>query len=296
MALEERSGGDFTELLADVPAQARASCPYRLAAMAGGLPNLHLHDEEHLRVRTGAERMGLPPMVLALLDAPGAKERQSIVRAALADCGFEWLSYMAFVRKGNRMQPHSLFTTYVNPGWTRAYLRQYHAACDALHEQLPASGVPMAWDIQELDRHCATLPNPRGVHAFVQAVRGHGIGSGVLFQLPTPGAPSSHTVVGLTSSQSTRQNWPADALGHAVTLGICLHEFLTAHVEKIDICEEMTATQRAILACLREGHSDKQIAWHLQLSLSAVDYHMRQLRRRFAVRNRTQLVQAPHAL
>ena len=40
------------------------------------------------------------------------------------------------------------------------------------------------------------------------------------------------------------------------------------------------------------GESDKRIAHHLRISSHAVDYHMRQLRSRFAVHNRVQLAQA----
>ncbi|HEY0822127.1 MAG TPA: helix-turn-helix transcriptional regulator, partial [Rhizobacter sp.] len=55
---------------------------------------------------------------------------------------------------------------------------------------------------------------------------------------------------------------------------------------------DMSATQLHILEELQQGRSDKEIAYRLQLTMHAVDYHMRQLRRRFSARNRVQLVNA----
>ena len=50
--------------------------------------------------------------------------------------------------------------------------------------------------------------------------------------------------------------------------------------------------QREILRGLALGQSDKEIAYRLNLSAHTVDYHMRRLRQRFAVRNRVQLAHA----
>ena len=55
---------------------------------------------------------------------------------------------------------------------------------------------------------------------------------------------------------------------------------------------DMPAAQQHILNHLIQGRSDKEIAYHLKLSEHTVDYHMRQLRKRFAARNRVQLVNA----
>jgi DNA-binding NarL/FixJ family response regulator len=55
-------------------------------------------------------------------------------------------------------------------------------------------------------------------------------------------------------------------------------------------CPSKGNTRHRILSCLAEGLSDKQIAARLDLSLSNVDYHMRQLRLSFGARNRVQLL------
>jgi DNA-binding CsgD family transcriptional regulator len=53
----------------------------------------------------------------------------------------------------------------------------------------------------------------------------------------------------------------------------------------------LSARQRDVLRCLAVGLADKQIADRLDMSLHTVDYHMRQLRKRFGARNRLQLTQ-----
>jgi DNA-binding CsgD family transcriptional regulator len=58
----------------------------------------------------------------------------------------------------------------------------------------------------------------------------------------------------------------------------------------------MSDRQQSILVQLLQGRSDKEIAYRLELSAHTVDYHMRQLRRRFAARNRVQIVSAARRL
>jgi DNA-binding CsgD family transcriptional regulator len=54
----------------------------------------------------------------------------------------------------------------------------------------------------------------------------------------------------------------------------------------------LSRTQRDVLRCLVRGMADKEISAHLQLSPHTVDYHLRQLRKRFGARNRVQLLLA----
>ena len=78
-------------------------------------------------------------------------------------------------------------------------------------------------------------------------------------------------------------------------LGLCVHELLSLHLrvaEDAPSVAPLSAVQQEILRCLALGQSDKEIAYRLQLSAHTVDYHMRQLRKRFGVRNRVQLMQA----
>jgi DNA-binding CsgD family transcriptional regulator len=80
-----------------------------------------------------------------------------------------------------------------------------------------------------------------------------------------------------------------------LTIGFCLHEYYTRYSGLPDNPEPaatLTPVQREILGHVARGESDKRIAHHLRISSHAVDYHMRQLRTRFAVHNRVQLAQA----
>lgn len=81
---------------------------------------------------------------------------------------------------------------------------------------------------------------------------------------------------------------PAGRQGTAESAGAlpCATEVAAAHRPAV------SPTQRAILHDLARGLCDKQIAGRLQLSPHTVDYHMRQLRKRYGARNRVQLVQA----
>jgi DNA-binding CsgD family transcriptional regulator len=87
-------------------------------------------------------------------------------------------------------------------------------------------------------------------------------------------------------------------LGQVLTLGLCLHEYHTRYstlpeaARAPDPTAALTPVQREILGHVARGESDKRIAHHLRISAHAVDYHMRQLRHRFAVHNRVQLAQA----
>ena len=113
---------------------------------------------------------------------------------------------------------------------------------------------------------------------------------------------NEYTLISLLS-QTAGRRWIADSVvGRALMLGLSLHEHVSRHVQKsaaaldqgevLHAKSPMSATQQSILEALLRGLGDKEIAHVLGLSGHAVDYHMRQLRRRFGVHNRVQLVSA----
>ena len=75
-----------------------------------------------------------------------------------------------------------------------------------------------------------------------------------------------------------------------------MHEFLLNHARipsgGTECKAELSAVQKDILHCLAGGLCDKEIARRLALSSHNVDYHLRQLRKRFSVNNRVQLAKA----
>ena len=58
----------------------------------------------------------------------------------------------------------------------------------------------------------------------------------------------------------------------------------------------LSRTQQEVLRCVVRGMADKEISAQLQLSPHTVDYHLRQLRKRFGARNRVQLLLASRGL
>jgi DNA-binding CsgD family transcriptional regulator len=98
-------------------------------------------------------------------------------------------------------------------------------------------------------------------------------------------------------SRTSGSHWITDSvIGQGLILGLSVHEYVSRHTRIVGAAGtgriEISATQQDILQHLLQGRSDKEIANRLDLSSHTVDYHMRQLRRRFAARNRVQLVNA----
>jgi DNA-binding CsgD family transcriptional regulator len=266
--------------------------------MDAGDHSVVLYTESQLRLRDDAPQGGTPSLVGRLRDAATAAQREALVRQALRQSGFEWLAYGAVSQCGGRSEPTSFLTTYAHPAWTPHYFAERYHEVDRRHQEAPKSSLPMVWDVDDIDgRAPAWRGDPRS-RRFVDDFRASGIGSGLFFRLASPASADEHTVISLLSSNPDRR-WIADpVLGQALALGLCLHEFISRHLQPptpivhLPRGSCLSALQQEILQCLRRGQSDKQIAYGLHLSSHAVDYHMRQLRRRFSVRNRVQLVNA----
>jgi DNA-binding CsgD family transcriptional regulator len=229
------------------------------------------------------------------------------VREMLLASGFDWLAYGTVSLSGPERVPTSFLTTYAHRGWTQRYFTERHHDVDPRHDDSSLSGVPLVWDLTDLERsgsrspqapHSPHTPHTPHQHRFIADLRASGIGSGVFLQLVSAGAPGERTLISLQSGVADRR-WISDAvLGRALALGLCLHDFISRHARLQGPLpvqparSRLSSLQQQILQCLQRGQSDKQIAHGLQLSASAVDYHMRQLRRRFSARNRVQLANA----
>ena len=255
-----------------------------------------LYSEDELVPVEGTQAKGAPSLVGDLLAAETADRREALIRRSMQDMGFEWLGYGTMVQQREGIVPKSFFTTYGHAQWTQRYFTERYHEVDPRHKDAPRSSLPLVWDIHDIDASALARQASGRVRRFADDFRDSGIRSGVFFQLPSPTAANERTVISLMASAPHR-GWIVDrVLGQALTLGLCLHEFLSRHTrrrsEGTSARVELSALQQDILQCLSHGQSDKEIAYRLQLSSHAVDYHMRQLRRRFAVRNRVQLVNA----
>ena len=213
------------------------------------------------------------------------------------------LAYGAVSLQNGYPSPLSFCTSYANPEWTQRYFSQRYNELDSRQLVLPVSGLPLAWDVGDIE---VAPPDPfAGKQAaamrkqFATGLRTCGIGSGLLFRVGSPSHGNEYTVVSL-QSKASRDNWYSDSVvGQGLILGLSLHEYLslgsTLPPELSEARIEMPAMssrQQYILELLLQGRSDKEIAYKLKLSAHTVDYHMRQLRRRYAARNRVQLVTA----
>ncbi len=256
-----------------------------------------LYGERDLAVHDHSARRGaVPGLVSELLAAGTAEGRERLVRSMLHGMEFEWLAYGTVVQTRGVSVPRSFFCHYAHPAWTHRYFRERYHEIDPRHQDAPASSLPLVWDIHDLDRSAAARTALGRGRRFLDDFRDSGMRSGVFFSVASPVHLHQRTVISLASSSPSRRWIVESVVGQALTLGLSLHEFLTRHAQIHQAHDEdrtpLSALHRDILGCLVRGQSDKEIAQRLQLSLHKVDYHLRQLRRRFSVRNRVELVNA----
>ncbi|MCW7537835.1 LuxR family transcriptional regulator [Aquabacterium sp. A7-Y] len=254
--------------------------------------------EQEQRQPQEQRRVGLPSLVGDLLELGSAADRERRVRAMLHATGFEWFAYGTVSTQRGRGQPQSFFSTYSNPVWTPHYFRERYYELDPRHQDAPRSSLPLVWDLDDIIANSRGKQAPPRTRRFLSDFCDSGIASGVFFRVASPYSPNERTVISLMSSVRHR-GWIDDGvLGQALTFGLSMHEFLSRHASGSSDpvtslpWPALSPLQREILECLIGGKSDKQIADRLKLSAHTVDYHLRQLRRRFSARNRVQLVNA----
>ena len=236
---------------------------------------------------------GSPRLIPQLLAATSSAQREALVREMLHEMGFEWFAYGCEVQHGGRSMPRSFLTSYSHPQWTRRYFGERYHEVDPRHSDAPRSGLPLVWELRDLDVQLRTHRLSGRALRFADDLRDCDIRSGVFFQLPSATAANERISISLSSSKPTRAWIDERVIGQALTLGLCMHELISRHLRPSqDESEHLSALQHRILQCLRCGQSDKEIAHVLKMSVHTIDYHMRQLRRRFAVRNRVQLINA----
>ena len=245
----------------------------------------------------GADRRRLPSILQQLLVAEDAEQRQQRIAAIVRAMGFDWLGYGRLHAVGDTVMPSAFRIAHGDTAWQRRYVAQSYHEVDMRVRRALRSTLPVVWQLDELmqeARHSADAMAQR----FVQELSDTGMRCGVMLALPSA-EPHQRTLVSLLAREPEAACLADDRLfSQVLTLGVCLQEYYTYYAvpaeEAAAPAAVLSPTQRAILQCLASGLADKQIADRLELSLHAVDYHMRQLRKRFGARNRMQLV--PQAL
>ena len=281
-------------------AQVFASAPTLNDGDLNGGPPPQLYSEAQLSMPETTGRRGEASGIVGDLPGAGSIEaRGRLVRGMLHAIGFEWLSYGTVSYLRGQSWPLSFFTSYAHQEWVQRYFSQRHYEVDTRHQDAPASSLPLLWDVSRLEASAAG-PDPTGRRRrFLDDFRASGIRSGLFFRLASPTHVNEHTVISLQSSAPSC-GWITDSVvGQSLMLSLSVHEYLSRHARVPAApagargeVSGMSGTQQYILEHLLQGRSDKEIAYRLHLSAHTVDYHMRQLRRRFAARNRVQLVNA----
>ncbi|PMS08996.1 LuxR family transcriptional regulator [Trinickia caryophylli] len=237
---------------------------------------------------------GRSAIVDALKAATGPEQRRLVISATLGTVGFDWVCYWRFARTGDLIRRALYVREYAAPDWPEHYIRQHYIEIDPRIAFACQCEWPLVWDLPTL----ADMPPASGDAAAASRVRSllddadqASLRSGVTFGLASPRSPFQ-SVVSFSSANESRE-WISDrVIGQAFAVGLALHEYLLAHAPALDEdspTKPLTPTQRRILAALTQGSSDKEIAELLGTSAYNVDYHLRQLKRRYGAENRVHL-------
>jgi DNA-binding CsgD family transcriptional regulator len=258
-------------------------------------PDVLFYGEEQLvPLLEGRRAPRTPGLVKSLLDAGTPGQRRGVVQQSLQAVGFDWLGYGTVTVQRGVPVPSSFFTSYAHPQWTQCYFRERFYEVDLRHHEAAPSNLPLVWDIAEVNSRASEPHRTRRHRQFAEELRACGLLSGVFLSLASWVRPEARTVISFASPAPSREWIDDGVLGRALVFALGLHEFLSLHMAApgSERSTVLAPVQQQILHGLLQGLSDKEIADRLGLSIHAVDYHMRQLRRHFGVRNRVQLVHA----
>jgi len=274
------------------------------AAHAGG-SGVRLYGEADLVSLNVPHQGVVSHLVRDLLAAGSPRQRERLVRDRLDEIGFEWMGYYSVRPSAGGNLHRSYLVTYSPSDWVKLYFDEHYDDIDPRLASSACSSLPLLWDLDSIDEIIAARPPSTKSRHFVKDLHDSGLCSGISFQVPRFGAaPGERSVVSFASSVASRRWMDDRVLGDALLFGLSLHDYMAQHVRlpeaetMVDDCvcgaspNSLPAMQQAVLSHVVRGLTDRQIAERLKVSAHAVDYHLRQLRQRFAVRNRVQLVNA----
>ena len=182
------------------------------------------------------------------------------------------------------------------PGTYRGdYVRERYHDVDPRTIAARQGSLPLVWDLQQL--HAQPPADHRndaaqaGLDGFIKMMRDDGMRSGLMFAMSIPGT-RMHAFMSFTAQRRTRDWITSTTLEQALTIGMSVHTIasqqLTAAARE-RTADGLTEFERELLLGIAEGASDKEIGRRLDTSPHNVDYHLRKLRKRFGVANRTEL-------
>lgn len=190
-----------------------------------------MYKDEQLVPLASAIRPAATYGLLAdLLEAPSSVARQRLVRAMLHVLGFQWLAYGTMRVHGRGWRPTSFLTTYANPEWVEDYFGGAHYEVDTRLPAVPPSGLPVAWDLQDLRSQPLPAARATAHRMFAQALERTSQRCGLLLALPCAADRNEQTFIGLTSAAPTRAWIDDNVMRQSTMLALCLHDFLSLHV------------------------------------------------------------------
>ena len=247
-------------------------------------------------------RRGDPPLLSALHTTRDLGQRRALIDAQLHRLGFDALGYTRMRWVHGRPQPLAACTAHSDGTWAAHYFRNGYEQVDPRLHEIAASTLPCLWEVADLAQRAPGHWSRAQLGRFVDDLRASGARSGLMVAISGP-HPYERGCVSLRSAQPGAGRPDGTALGQALTLAYCVHEFYSRSALALQPCEpaapedRLPVLQAAILRGLAQGWGDKQIAARLNLGAHGVDYHLRQLRKRFGAHNRVQLLErAAHAL
>ncbi|WP_206951728.1 helix-turn-helix transcriptional regulator [Trinickia acidisoli] len=236
---------------------------------------------------TGSDRVS--EIATDLSAAHSAHERKQLLRIALRTIGFDWFCYCRLTRLGEMVNRARYFDLCSPPGWAQRYVDQRYFDIDPRMAFACRHDWPLVWDHETLAAQptITAISNER-MQRFLEDAEACSTRSGIAFGLVDPGS-LEHSVM-IFSSVNPTSDWINDrVVGQAYALGLGVHAFLAGQMASMAQTPMLSDLQRRILNFTASGLSDREIAQQLNMSRSNVDYHMRQIRKKYGVLNRVQL-------
>lgn len=237
--------------------------------------------------------------------SPAASERQAadatdieagsgLVRAEVRALGFESMEYIRLHRIGERFLIRDFVHTHVPRHWSKRYLEDGYIEIDPRMHIACRQETPLVWDLPLLAEGRYANPANRRRKEFLAAADASGIRSGITFGIADPNG-IDHTVLGFCSPRGSLA-WIADStVGQCYAAGLKWHGLLATVASPARPAAPglaLSDIQRSALKLMINGLSSKEISEALNTSVQNVDYHIRELRRKFGARNRVQLAYA----
>ena len=268
-----------------VPGTGNADAP-RQDAKAGGL----LSGAEQSMPGMADPATGEHPAA-STMDIDASSEQ---VYAEIRALGFEWMAYIRLSRIGDRFHIRDFIQTYAPRNWSRHYLEGEYAEADPRLRVACRQETPFVWDLSVLAEGMQAHPASRRRSEFLMTADASCVRSGITFGIAAPNG-IDHAVLDFCSPRASR-SWIADsAVGQCYAAGLKWHSLLAtaaspARPASPDVA--LSEIQRNALKLMINGLSSKEIGETLNTSVQNVDYHIRELRRKFGARNRVQLAYA----